>query len=1781
MKKRLLSALLALTLMLALLPAVPAAERQEGTAYELALLEKIQEAREVTLTAWDEDGNWVDTPPDDAGQCGDNLFYAFDGATRTLTITGTGAMWEKENYGDYFMPWSEYAYEIRSLSLPSGMTHIAEQAFEGLSSLRTLVVPEGVRTMGSDAFAYCTSLQTASLPASLQKIGPYSYTEESPFYCCDSLTSIQVAAGNRVLCSVDGVLYETDGSSSWDPSPCVLLQVPGGKTGNLAIPDTVEEIKGLAGYRNSLSSVTIPASVNEIGYNSFGDGKNLCSIQVDEANPEYASRDGVLYTRDLRTLLQFPGGRTGSFTVPSHVVQVLSYALQDSSLSHVTIPDSVRYAGNAEGVFYYTISDPGFGLCFSGSKELTSVDLPGTMTALTRSCFSNCGFKSFTIPAGIQTIGESALSRCENMTSVILPDSVTYIDDAAFSYNSSLTSITIPVGVQTIDYMAFYRCDRLTSVRFCGAPPALDSNVISSWRDENWTYHAPTFYYPRSQEAAWAGFSYTTSQGDPVRVLPWGTVDAEELTGTLTAEQLAVLVVDGAGAPIQGASVIYRPESGETQTGISDEKGMTVFSRYRDSDGGYLSAEITASADGYQEGSASVGTAAATYRIVKLYSAEDSRLKLASALYSNFQNMTLSTDLLTGYKRLSNSPDFDNGTFYLRCRAGDESLAARYTLMQGNKQIAQSQTGDFTVQLPQLAVGKGFSVLTESADGTSVQTDLNLEIMDDKAQEVSSIKLGSDVTFTVGDDVPFLGGSELKLDLPALPLEVYVSDDSVHLGVNVNLRAEDRKSTEENLQELRETIQGLQALKSMKIDKNLQSRLDKLMKSHEAFEMPAAGKVKVNFIGYGEGKLDANGEAMVTFYLCLQVDASYTMQGPTVVVVVVPMTYSIKVGVEAKGEFEGSYNFMTSDIKADLTLLIKPYLEAFGGAGVGQVIGAGAYGSAEVPVEIQLLGTTVPPGLNSVELTGELGLKAYVGPLEYKKAWAHHTWYLYTREGLMDLSGLGEPSGESGWQAADLSYLSEESPWLDTGDISLLDASGETGKWIPLRTSTYRNARPVLAVAGTTPVLVWLGADAERGSGNATQVLYSVYDGTGWSQPQAVDSDLTGDYAPSVYSDGTDLWLVYQNSASVLADSGDLAQAYAAAQTVAAARFENGAFTAPQTISSGIEAYRYLPGITLTDGVPAAVWVENEDTSDLLGRSGTNRVMLARYENGSWASPLPLDDQICAVTELQAGQAGGVFTAAWISDGDNDLATAGDRSLTVCTDSGASMTLARGELSGLTFASLPGESETSLLWYGDGQLWRYDGSGSPVVVLENAVGLAKGFTVLSDRIVFNAAAENASELFAYVWSDGAWCGPVQLTEQGSYLQSYALAQSGGMIYAAAVQASVTITDEDVAENCTLSWMVLGGVTDVGVDYVTCDAAQAAPGASVPVTVGISNCGDRPLSGAQITIQDVSETVQATYSLTEPLAPGASGEYVLSLALPEDLTAAQYTVVVTAEGDGNMDNDAAAFQVGGGDLGVTAQTCKVGENVYLLAEVSNSGTAPLSGVLEVYALDGTVPATSVEVATLERGEHRLVRIDASPELLSGLGSGIVTLRLLPYGEDLNALNNTALQFVDLTCTVTFDDNGGTGGPGVISVAPDTAVDLPETEPVRTGFRFLGWADTPEADQALYQPGEPFVPQGSTVLYAVWESYTDALTFTALSASQATLEVRNSAPALVTAAVYDEAGKQVARASREVGSDAGEVVLPLDLTSLPQGFTAKAFLLRQNGKTPLCQAAEWKG
>ena len=123
------------------------------------------------------------------------------------------------------------------------------------------------------------------------------------------------------------------------------------------------------------------------------------------------------------------------------------------------------------------------GVCaFVGCKNLTSVDLPNTVTKISRSAFYNCsGLTSVTIPNSVTRIGNYAFYGCSGLTSVTIPNSVTSIGNNAF-YGTGLTSLvynahvfafmppsysgayTIPDGIEIIAGGAFEYCRGLTSV---------------------------------------------------------------------------------------------------------------------------------------------------------------------------------------------------------------------------------------------------------------------------------------------------------------------------------------------------------------------------------------------------------------------------------------------------------------------------------------------------------------------------------------------------------------------------------------------------------------------------------------------------------------------------------------------------------------------------------------------------------------------------------------------------------------------------------------------------------------------------------------------------------------------------------------------------------------------------------------------------------------------------------------------------------------------------------------------------------------------------------------------------------------------------------------------------------------------------------------------------------------------------------------------------------------------------------------------------------------------
>ncbi len=92
---------------------------------------------------------------------------------------------------------------------------------------------------------------------------------------------------------------------------------------SVAIAESVKTIgQGAFTFCNKLTEVTIPKGVTEIEGGTFWECNGIKNILVAEGNTVYASTDGVLFTKDLTTLLVCPAGKTGAYTIPDGVTTI-------------------------------------------------------------------------------------------------------------------------------------------------------------------------------------------------------------------------------------------------------------------------------------------------------------------------------------------------------------------------------------------------------------------------------------------------------------------------------------------------------------------------------------------------------------------------------------------------------------------------------------------------------------------------------------------------------------------------------------------------------------------------------------------------------------------------------------------------------------------------------------------------------------------------------------------------------------------------------------------------------------------------------------------------------------------------------------------------------------------------------------------------------------------------------------------------------------------------------------------------------------------------------------------------------------------------------------------------------------------------------------------------------------------------------------------------------------------------------------------------------------------
>ena len=97
--------------------------------------------------------------------------------------------------------------------------------------------------------------------------------------------------------------------------------------------------------------------------------------------------------------------------------------------------------------------------------EIEKLVIPNSVTEIEEGAFYDCtSLQNVVIPNSVTVIGDSAFNWCTSLQNIIIPDGVTKIEHATFSHCPNLQSIVIPDSVTVIGEYAFYGCRSLQSI---------------------------------------------------------------------------------------------------------------------------------------------------------------------------------------------------------------------------------------------------------------------------------------------------------------------------------------------------------------------------------------------------------------------------------------------------------------------------------------------------------------------------------------------------------------------------------------------------------------------------------------------------------------------------------------------------------------------------------------------------------------------------------------------------------------------------------------------------------------------------------------------------------------------------------------------------------------------------------------------------------------------------------------------------------------------------------------------------------------------------------------------------------------------------------------------------------------------------------------------------------------------------------------------------------------------------------------------------------------------
>jgi len=378
----------------------------------------------------------------------------------------------------YYYPWS--MLDCTKLVIEEGVTSIGDYAFvECGYSLESVDLSDSVKVIGKYAFENKSTLTTLKGLAAVETIGEYAFSG------CTGLTTF---TGATKLNKIDRNAFLNCTNLKTVELSTGLKSIEYGAFYNcvnletIVIPDSVTDLGGAFTGCTGLKSVKLSSSLTEISSGLFSGCTSLSTITIPD-NVTRVCWHAFSNCSNLKTVI-----------FSKNVAVINNWVFEGcESLTDIRISSENPYL-SAEGSIIYDANKETLIVCSPGKQG--AVAIPDTVTTINEWAFSGCTeITSVEIPNGVTDIAYRAFIDCSSLASVTMPDNVQTIDAGAFSGCTDLSSINLPETVTRINRGAFEFCESLDTVTI---PSKVESIEWWAFKDSGintiyFTGNAPQF----------------------------------------------------------------------------------------------------------------------------------------------------------------------------------------------------------------------------------------------------------------------------------------------------------------------------------------------------------------------------------------------------------------------------------------------------------------------------------------------------------------------------------------------------------------------------------------------------------------------------------------------------------------------------------------------------------------------------------------------------------------------------------------------------------------------------------------------------------------------------------------------------------------------------------------------------------------------------------------------------------------------------------------------------------------------------------------------------------------------------------------------------------------------------------------------------------------------------------------------------------------------------------------------------------------------------------------